>query len=108
MTNQIFKKIVTIELLFELLDKLNCKQTKCYMFDLNVFKKGLYDNTIPEFIESIKENYHNSKQKYVDKKITYNGFTTILRQILKSNNIPFHSKLSYSKSNYVIVYYIYF
>jgi hypothetical protein len=108
MTSQIFKINVEREIFFELLDKICCKETKYYMFDLNAYKKGMYDNTIPDFFESIKENYHKSKQKYVDKKITYNAFTTVLRQIIKSHNIPFHSKISYGKSCYVIVYYIYF
>lgn len=108
MTNQIFKQKVNIDLLFELFEKTCFKETKYYMFDLNCFKKGIYDNSIQLFLDEIKECYHKSKQKYVEKKITYNSFTTILRQILKSNNVPFYSKIVYNKSEYCIVYYIYF
>ena len=108
MSNQTFKKKVDIEPLFELLEKICCKESKYYMFDLNAYKKGLYENLFNEYFDYLKDFYHKSKQKYIEKKITYNSFTTVLRQILKYNNIPFHSKLCYNKSEYVIVYYIYF
>ena len=45
--------------------------------------------------------------KYLDKKLTYNSFTTILRQICNYNKITYTSQIKYDKSSYEITYYIY-
>ena len=39
--------------------------------------------------------------------MSYNNFTTILRQICKSSLITYISKVKYEKSTYGIEYYIY-
>jgi len=61
-----------------------------------------------EFCETIKNYYHLSKQFYLERKMTYNSFTTILRQICKNNNIMFTSQIKYNESKYNIDYLIYF
>jgi hypothetical protein len=105
---QIFRKNVPNELLFELLDKICLKTEKYYLFDNNSFRKLVYNNLHPDFLNAITEFYHISKQFYVSRKLTYNSFTTILRQICKSNNIMFTSQLKYNESKYNIDYFIYF
>ena len=59
-------------------------------------------------IEECKPYYHLSKRKYLEKKVTYNSFTTVLRQICNYNKIIYTSQIKYDKSKYEIVYYIYF
>lgn len=107
MSTQIFKKEIPTELLFSLLDLICMKNEKHYIFNINSFKKGVFKEYLQSFIEEIKPYYHNSKKIYLDRKFTYNMFTTILRQICNFNKITYTSKIKYNKSTYDIVYYIY-
>jgi hypothetical protein len=107
MSTQIFKKMIPTEKIFTLLDLLCIKNNKHYVFDLNSFKKGIFTQDINVFLEECKPFYHISKKKYLEKKITYNSFTTVLRQICNFNKIIFTSQIKYDKSNYEIIYYIY-
>ena len=108
MSIQIFKNKVPDELLFDLLNKICMKNENHYVLNNISFKKGLYDNCINNFFESIKPYYHNSKKKYLERKQTYNNFTTIIRQICNHNNIIYTSKIKYEKSEYEIIYIIFF
>ena len=108
MSTQIFKNMIPSEKIFHLLDSLCIKNNKHYIFDLNSFKKGIFTQEINIFLEECKPYYHISKKKYLENKITYNSFTTVLRQICNFNKIIFTSQIKYDKSNYEIIYYIFF
>ena len=103
----IFINQVPTNMLIELLQNISVKHNNKFIFNKNAYKKGIFDNSIQEFIINCKPYYHISKQKYLDKKLTYNVINTIIRQICKFNNITFTSKIQYDKSNYEIIYYIY-
>jgi hypothetical protein len=105
--SQIFKEKLPNSLLFELLNNLCIKNNNYYIFNYESYKKGLYNENIPKFIENCKLYYYKSKQKYLEKKQTYNSFVTILRQICKNNNITYLSKLVYNKSEYNIDFYVF-
>ena len=105
--SQIFKEKIQDTILFELLDKLCIKNNNYYIFNFESYKKGVYNKSIPTFIENCKHYYYNSKQKYLEKKQTYNSFVTILRQICKHNKLTYLSKLVYNKSDYNIDFYIF-
>ena len=107
MTSQIFKNKVPNSLFFQLLDNICLKNEKHYTFNLDAFKKGIYNEEIPKFFEVCKPYYFLSKRKYLEKKVTYNTFSTILRQICNFNKIVYTSQIIYNKSDYSIVYYIY-
>jgi len=108
MSIQIFKKNIPNELVFNLLDSICLKNDKHYTFNIESFKKGVFKETISKFIEYCKPYYHLSKRKYLERKLTYNSFTTILRQICNFNKIKYTSEIKYDKSSYDIVYYIYY
>lgn len=108
MSKQIFKHNVPKHLLFDLLELICMKKEKLYIFNHDAYKKGLLNETISKFLESCRPYYHLSKHKYLDKKLTYNSFATVLRQICNYNLIIYSSQLKYTKSNYDIIYYIYF
>lgn len=108
MASQIFKNKVPNALFFELLDKTCSKNEKHYTFNLESFKRGIYNEEIEKFLKVLQPYYFLSKQKYLEKKITYNSFATILRQICNYNKIIYTSKIIYNKSAYNIVYYIYY
>ena len=108
MSTQIFKRNIPNELLFNILDELCVKNDKHYVFNVDSFRKGVYKDLIPKFLETCKPYYHISKRKYLEKKLTFNSFITVLRQICNFNKITYTSQIKYDKSNYSIIYYIYF
>ena len=107
MSTQIFKREIPTKNIFNLLESICIKNDKHYFFDSNSFKKGVFTQEIQTFLENCKPYYHISKQKYLTKKLTYNSFTTVLRQICNFNKIVFTSQIKYDKSKYEIIYYIY-
>ena len=109
MTSQIIKEKIPNELLFELLESLCVKYNKYYIFNLNSYKKGIFNKNIEAFIEKCKPNYFFTKRKkYLECKLTYNSFITVLRQICNFNKLIYTSKIKYENSSYNINYFIYF
>ena len=109
MTSQIFKKEMDNSIIFNLLNKLCEKTNTYYTFNNSSYKKGtFFGDVIQLFLKEIKAYYHNSKQKYLEKKLSYNTFVTIMRQICNFNKITYTSQIKYDKSFYNIDYYIYF
>jgi hypothetical protein len=108
MSTQIFKNQIPTMLFFNLLDKICLKNEKHYTLNSDSFKKGIYNEDIQQFLEVCKPYYHISKRNYLEKKITYKSFTTILRQICNYNKITYTSQIKYDKSTYDIIYYIYY
>lgn len=108
MSTQIFKNNIPNKDFFELLDKICLKNEKHYILNMESFKKGVYTGDIPQFITSCTNFYHLSKRKYLERKLTYNSFTTILRQICNYNKITYTSQIKYDRSTYSILYYIYY
>lgn len=106
MNTQIFKKRLPIVLLFALLDSICEKDDKSYILTNDSFKKGVYHDIISPFFANCNEYYHVSKRVYLNRKITYNSFLTVVRQICKNNGISYTSQIKYDKSNYNIIYYI--
>ena len=107
MSRQIFRKVVPNHLLFTLFDRICLRTDKYYLIDINAYRKLLFSNLHIEFCQTLKEYYHISKQFYIERKMSYNSFTNIVRQICKSNNIMFTSQIKYNESKYNIDYFIY-
>lgn len=108
MCNQIFKSTMPNEMLFDLLDNICNKTEKYYIFNNESYKRGVLNNSIDEFFEKYKPFYHISKRFYLERKLSFNNLTTVVRQICKNNKITFTSKIKYDKSNYSINYFIYY
>ena len=108
MSKQIFRERVPNSILFDLLDKVCLKTNNYFLFDMNAYKKIIYNKSYTDFFETLKPYYHLGKQFYIEREISYNGFTTILRQICKYNAIMFTSNIKYNASKYNIDYVIYF
>ena len=108
MSFQIFKDRIPNEMLIKLLDDIAVKYEKYYIINNNSYKKGMFNNIIELFITQCMPYYHISKRKYLERKLTYNSFITVIRQICNFNKITYTSQLKYDKSTYDIIYYIYF
>lgn len=107
MSSQIFKTEVPNETLFNLLENICMKNEKHYILNSDSFKKGIFNKSIENFLEICKPYYHNSKKNYLEKKMTYNTFTTVIRQICNHNKLTYTSQIKYNKSSYDIIYIIY-
>ncbi len=107
MSTQIFKKKIPREILYNFLDSCCVKKNNFYVFSKVSYKGAQFKNLISDFLQKIRDYYHTSKQIYIDRKMTYKNFITILRQICKNLIIPFTSTIKYDKSNYEIVYTIF-
>lgn len=108
MLKQIFRLNVPITILFELLESICLKTEKYYLIDQNAYKKLTYMQYDKPFLDTLLPYYQSSKRFYVTRKCTYNSFVNIVRQICKSNDIMFASKIHYNESKYNIDYFIYF
>lgn len=108
MSTQIFKNKVPNEEFYKLLDSICLKNDKHYIYNTDSFKKGSFNGSIQQFLELCKPYYHLSKRKYLEKNLTFNSFTTVLRQICNFNKIVYTSEIKYDHSEYSIIYYIYF
>lgn len=105
-----FKKNFDTTILYELLNQI-CEKTNdisnnWYVIDMVSFKRLEYYNILDNFIKKVEPYYINSKKFYVTRKLDYNKFLTLIRQICKFSNINYYSKICYDKSNYFIKYYI--
>lgn len=107
MTNQLFKKIIPNNILIDLLDKICEKKEDYYILNKIAYKKAEYHNLIENLTSILKDYYHKSKQFYITRKIDYNYFLTIIRQLCNSLDIKYKSKTDYQKSIYNITYNIY-
>jgi len=108
MINQIFRKNVDPQILYELLSKICLITDKYYCVDMNAFRKMTFHLYHEEFFKTLLDYYHVSKQFYLTRPLTYNSFTTVLRQICKSNEIMFTSTIHYNQSKYTINYFVFF
>jgi hypothetical protein len=107
MSTQIFKTPYPKEKLFDLLEKICQKKEKYYLFDMNAYKKLIFYNLHVGFYSELKDYYFLGKHFYLERKPSYNYFTTIMRQICKNANIMFTSQIKYNESKYNIDYFIY-
>jgi hypothetical protein len=108
MVSQIFKKKIPRQILYDLLDVISLKKEKYYILNNVSLKKAQYNDLLAPFIDKLKFYYHDSKQFYATRDLTYNRFITIIRHICKANGIPYTSDILYDKSSYDIHYYIYY
>lgn len=107
MVSQIFKKDIPIKLFINFIDKICDKKDNTYLLNKSSFKKAEFHNLLGAFLQELLEYYHNSKHFYITRKLNYNYFLTIIRQICSNLNIKYESKISYIRSVYHTSYIIY-
>jgi hypothetical protein len=107
---QLFKKNISINILFDFLNKVNCQKTDSFfVVDITAYKKSIYTDLLCPFLDQLKEYYYSSKYKYINiESMNHNKFNTIIRQICKNSNTPFSKTLRHDQSKYSVVYNIYF
>lgn len=108
MLKQIVKIPIPNSLLFDLLEKTTLKTDKYYVVDMNCYRKIMFHKHHEPFLKRLRKHYYYSKQYYLDREFNYSSFANIVKQICKSNNILFESKIIYHESTYTIEYFIYY
>ena len=107
MKNQIFKTIIKPDIIWDFLKENGEKEADYYIFNKVMYKKAVFKEAIDPFITNLKEHYHESKKHYINRKMDYNKFITVLRQLCNSNQITYKTHMIYNNSTYEIVYYIF-
>ena len=107
MRSQIFRKTFDKQMFIDIIVKYSEKRKNQYIFNNISYKKASFNNDIEPFIEFIKGYYYKAKLFYVERKMNYKYFLTILRQICKYHSIPFTSNIKYCNSTYEIQYSIF-
>jgi len=103
----IFVEAIPNDILLSLLEKVCEKVGRAFVFNVIAYRKLLYHEYETEFLNSIRPCYSSKKRFYIDRKLTYNGMTTILRQICNHNNIAYESRMRYYCSKYEVEYLIF-
>lgn len=106
MLKYLFCKQVPLSIIMQLLEKICIKTETVYIIDMNSYKKMLFFHYNEPFCQSLHEYYHESKKYYLTREFTYKSFTNIIRQICKSNEHAFYTKLEYNHSVYTILFFI--
>jgi hypothetical protein len=104
----IFVKPIDKSILFILLDRICLRKSKYYVIDKNSYKSMLFTRIHVEFLNQLYEYYNPTKHFYLNRELTYNSFTNIVRQICKNNDIKITSQVRYNKSASNIDFYVYF
>ena len=103
--NQIIKK--KVDFFNEFIISIGIVENNYAIINETIYKKAEYTDLIKPFFEKLMPYYHKSKQFYLTREINFSSFITVLRQICKSSDVHFTSKLKYSKSTHYIEYYFY-
>ena len=105
--SQIFKTKPSIDILFNLLEKICKSDKKFYIIDKASYKLGIYNNEIDNMYKVLEPYYFDGKKFYINRKHDYKHFLTVVRQICNINNIPYNYFNEFDKSTYSIVYKIF-
>lgn len=85
------------------------QEEKKYIVDVNTFKKISYEDELTDFIDILKKYYYKNKFYYLDESsMTYNRFSTIIRQVCKNNDVAYIRDVKYIMSKYTVSYKISF
>ena len=106
MSKQIFKQDISKNILLNFLENNADVTDKFFIFSKTNYRQADYHNAIGSLCELIKPCYHVSKLHYIERKLNYSKFITILRQLCKATGISYTSRIVYANSTYNIIYYI--
>lgn len=104
--SQIFRITFEPDFFYDLLDKITIPETNEYIIDIPAYNKMFFLNLESDFLLTLRPYYHFSKLYYLDRKLTYSSFCTIIRQICNHCNITFNTRVVYFRSKHQIEYMI--
>ena len=107
--SQLFKTKISIKILLDFLEKINCQKTEhYYIVDITAYKRSVYIEALKPFLHELREFYYASKYNYIDpENINQNKFNTIVRQICKYTNTHYENeRLIIGNIYYYCIYWI--
>ena len=106
----LFKAIVPRNIFMNFLYNVATITDEGYTYNHDSYKRGNLevDDSImnDRFCDSIVEYYYKHKQFYVQRKNTFNKFTTLIRQLCNLHGIDYSIKPGNSKSQMFSIYHI--
>ena len=105
--SNIFLKKLDINIILKYIQNNSYIENNKYIIDNNVFKQSIYHNNVDEIIKYLKPHYYKAKRIYLERKINYKNYLTILRQIFNYLDIKYEKFKKYSNSTYEMIYIIY-
>jgi len=102
MKNQIIKN--KIDFFSDFIKSIGTQEDNYLLIDENHYKSAEYKNLIDPFLLQINPYYYETKKRYLTRKMNYNNFITILRQISNKNEIVYESVMKYNNSKHYIEY----
>ena len=102
--SHIFIEKYPLDKLYEFFKENAILQGEKYFFDVNLYRKGIFNKNITNFVNTIEPYYKQQKKFYITRALTYKNFMTILRQLCRSHNIEYTNKVRYINNSYQIEY----
>jgi hypothetical protein len=102
-----FKNIYPYHLFIKFIMDNFTKNDEYYLLDVFIFKKCKFNNTIDDFIISLKPYYKTNKLFYLERNMIFKNFVTIIRQLCKIHNIKYTTNIQYTNNSYIIQYCIF-
>ena len=102
--SHLFAKKYPLVKLYSFFKENSLLQGDKYFFDINLYKKGIFNKNITHFVNTLEPYYKVQKKFYVTRELTYKNFMTILRQLCRSHKIEYTNKIKYINNSYQIEY----
>jgi hypothetical protein len=97
-----FHTPVTLNILFDLFDKVCLSKETYYVFEMTSFNKMKYLNLYEPFIQTLKEYYYPCYYYYLDAELNLKNFMKIIKQICDYHHLKFTLKKVVLQSHYFI------
>ena len=105
MLTHLFSKRPPLECLFELLERICAsRDVDYYIIDKNAYKMMIYHEHHRPFLDAFLPYYRKSRQHYVTRKLTYNSFVNLIRQICSVHEHELITDKQYNHQVYTIRY----
>lgn len=105
MVSQVFKTLPEPNVLFDMLCDVCDPNERFYVINNVVYNRLKRDNRLTSLVTTLRPHYHKSKQFYLDN-ISSNGypsFLTVMRQLCRSWEYSYTSKLKHTRSTYDLI-----
>jgi len=106
MSDQIFKQQPPVDTLIEFLEGICDFADGMFVFTNESYRRAILLGVLEPFLTEIAPYYHNSKRTYALRKMSFARLATVVRQICRSHELSYTSKIVYGNSSYHIRYFI--
>ena len=106
MSDQIFRQAVPLSVLLGFLEEICDIADGMFVLTNESYKRSVLNACLEPFLLEIAPYYHISKRSYALRKMTFARLATVVRQICRSHDLSYTSRIVYGNSTYQIRYFI--